>query len=128
MMDENYLEARRLLRETEEQFRVSGGEYWQGRKDGSRLMFAIYQTPERRESIEDVVESSPGRRLFDNEIVQRFMEDCVYNMAAIVYELDHEKRIHPQARLNLRRAVEWYDNMANIGLVKSIDDHCLSSD
>jgi len=45
MDSEKYREARWLIRETEKQFKDSIGteeqKYWQGRKDGSRLVFGI---------------------------------------------------------------------------------------
>lgn len=125
--NQRMIEANSLLFDTQKQFMETPDEYWQGCKDGARRMLMIFVDEERRESLQDVLDNSyGGGRKFDHEIVSDLLEDAVYNIAAIVYEINYEKP-HPQTRHNLKQWIERYEYLSRErGLFPVIDDHCLS--
>jgi len=56
------------------------------------------------------------------------LEDAVYNIAAILYELDDLRKTHPQTKRNLYSFIERYDLLSLKGVVPVISDHCLSGE
>ena len=77
------------------------------------------------DNLRDLLDSSSGYIPVDSELFQDLLEDAVYNVAAILYEIECEERVHPQTRLNLERFVDRYDYLAEEGKFRVIEDHCL---
>ena len=120
-------ELNQLYKETYLTFKKNNGtknqDYWQGRKDAMRLCLSILR---QDDNLRDLLDSSPGYIPVDSELFQDLLEDAVYNVVAILYEIECEERIHPQTRLNLERFVDKYDYLAKKGKFRVIDDHCLA--
>lgn len=120
-----------LYRETMDTFKESADsddkDYWQGRKDAMRLVYAILD-PERKESMEQLLETSPGYIPVDRVMYHELIADAVYNAAAIVWEI--EARGKPDFRTigNLKAFVRSYERIARDGKLPVIDDHCLVPD
>jgi hypothetical protein len=130
MIDETTQDGRFsiLYRETFNMFyQNADGEdrdYWQGRKDAMRLVYAILD-PERKESMKRILESSPGYIPTDQEFFHELIADGVYNAAAIVWEIEEMGKPDRQTIANLRAFVRDYESAARDGKLPVIDDHCL---
>ncbi len=130
-MNEKLTEAMQFLADTYGQFaRAEIGDdekYWQGRKDGARLMFAILTDDAYwRDSLNDVVRTSPNSRMFDYQLANALLADAVYAVAAALYELREMKKLDVRTRLNLESFIGDYTFLAGQGKFPVIDDHCLS--
>lgn len=125
-------EARHFLQDTQNQFlQEAGGEdenYWQGRKDSARLMFAILiNSDQQKKSLRQLVESSPNSQTFDYKLANSLLADAVYNIAAIIYELKSDGKLHHRTRRNLLEFISDYDHSAKQGKFPIIADHSLST-
>ena len=115
-------EAVELLLDTYSQFRKTPTDYWQGRKDGSRLMYALLGD----DSLGDLkllTQTSPRSEASDREIVNELLADAVYNVAAILYELE-QGRVDARTKMNLVLFLQDYHAYASEGMFPVIDDHC----
>lgn len=119
--DEIIHDLHHLYRSVEKQFRENPGEYWQGKKDGLRTALALLE-PER--NWKELNDTSPGKKLTDNEIIQEMLSDAYYNITAALWEIEKEKRLHPQTRMNLVNWYHAYKHNADNGLLDKIEDAC----
>lgn len=130
-IDTLLIESRRFVSDTVHQFMKEAGgkqeDYWQGRKDGARLMLAIIMdnlSDKDGGDLRSLVDSSPMSRKFDWELANELLEDAVYNVSAILYELEDLGRADIRTKINLKNFVLMYDVLSRQGKFPVIDDHC----
>ena len=52
------------------------------------------------------------------------MEDARYNISAMLYELQEERRLHIQTKINLLQWIELYDRLSKKGTTLPVNDAC----
>lgn len=129
MNEETIQQLRDLYRDTLIEFKQNAGfedqDYWQGRKDAMRLCLTLI-LPELEDNLRTLLETSPNYIPVESELIQDLLDDAVYNVAAIVYEIEELPRVDGRTLLNLKNFVRRYDYLAKQGKFKIITDHCLS--
>lgn len=116
-------DAVELLLDTYSQFRKTPTDYWQGRKDGSRLMYALLGD-ESLGDLKHLTETSPRHQGTYKEVVNELLADAVYNVAAILYEMENLDRVDIRTKLNLMEFLRDYRAYSSEGMFPVIDDHC----
>lgn len=107
----------------DEHKRTTEKDYWQGRKDGLRLALSFIQ-PDNK-FWKKLNETSYGFQATEKEIIQNNVRDVRYNVAAILYEIQNEKKVHSMTRGNLLSWLSHYDQLAEQGLFIKVEDACL---
>lgn len=106
----------------DEHRRTTEKDYWQGRKDGLRLALSFIQPDNKLWKL--LNETSYGFQATEKEIIQNNVRDVRYNVSAILWEIEHNKKVHSVTRGNLLSWLSNYDALAEQGLYIKVDDSC----
>ena len=93
-----------------------------------RLGFALFADAlgldTEAQSLRSLRETSPIARSTDGEKLQALAKGARYYVAEALWMARDNVPLHPMSRVNWTRWIEWYDRLAQGGIVPEVTDAC----